>query len=261
MSRMRAPRSILITGGSSGLGEALACAYAAPGATVALSGRDPERTEGVAAGCRARGAAATGRIVDVTDRADLRDWIATADRAAPLDLVIANAGISDGPPGGGESEAEARHILATNIDGVVNTVLPALDIMLARPKRDGLRGQIAIMSSLAGFRGYPGAPSYAASKAAIRVWGEALRARHHTDGVHVSVICPGFVATPMTEGGHFPQPFKMSAARAARIIVRGLARDRGRIAFPLPTYFLAWLAGALPDVVCDPLLRRMGRKP
>ncbi len=257
---MRAPRSILITGGSSGLGAALALAYAAPGVALALSGRDPARTEAVAELCRAKGAAATGRICDVTDRGDMRAWIAEADRTAPLDLVVANAGISDGPPDGGESEDETGHILAVNIDGVVNTVLPAIELMQARPAQDGVRGQIAIMSSLAGFRGYPGAPAYAASKAAIRVWGESLRARHHAEGILVSVICPGFVATPMTEGGHFPQPFKISAERAVRIVRSGLARDRGRIAFPFPTYFLAWLGATLPERMTDPALRRMARR-
>ncbi len=257
---MAAPRSILITGGSSGLGAALALNYAGPGVTLALSGRDASRTEGVAAACRAKGAAAAGQVIDVTDREGMRGWVAASDRAAPLDLVIANAGISDGPPTGGELEDEARRILAINVDGVVNTVLPAIAAMQARPGADGVRGQVAIMSSLAGFRGHPGAPSYAASKAAVRVWGEALRARYHGEGIRVSVICPGFVATPMTEGGHFPQPFKMSAERAAAIVMRGLARDRGRIAFPLPMYALAWLAGALPDVASDPLLRRLGRR-
>ncbi len=257
---MQAPRSILITGGSSGIGAALARAYAAPGVTIALSGRDPERTEAVAAECRAKGAAATGRVADVTDREDMRGWIAERDRAAALDLVIANAGISDGSGRGDEAEDQARRIFSINVDGVFNTVFPAIEAMRGRAPRDGVRGQIAIMSSLAGFRGYPGAPAYCASKAALRSWGEALRGQLYAEGIRVSVICPGFVTTRMTEGNHFPQPFLMSAERAAGIVVRGLARDRGRIAFPFPTYFLAWLGGALPDRVCEPFMRRLPKK-
>jgi short-subunit dehydrogenase len=76
----------------------------------------------------------------------------------------------------------------------------------------------------------------------------------------VSVICPGFVTTPMTDGATFPQPFKMGAERAARIVKRGLAKNRARIAFPLPTYFAAWLGIALPERLVDPLIRRMPKK-
>ena len=257
---MRAPRSILITGASSGIGRALALAYAAPGVALALGGRDAARTESVAAACRSLGAESVGRIADVTDADAMRGWIGEADAARPLDLVIANAGIGGVSGPDGEPEVQAREIIAVNVDGVLNTVYPAIAAMRAREKRDGVRGQIAIMSSLAGFRGYPGAPAYAASKAAVRSWGESLRGEFYNDGIMVSVICPGFVETPMTEENHFPQPFKMSAERAARIVKRGLARNRARIAFPLPTYMAAWLGVALPEWICDALVRRLPRK-
>ena len=84
-------------------------------------------------------------------------------------------------------------------------------------------GQIAIMSSLAGFRGLPGAPAYAASKAAARSYGEALRGSLHRHGVSVSVVCPGFVRTSMTDANSFAMPMMMEAEQAARIIRRGLA--------------------------------------
>ena len=119
---------------------------------------------------------------------------------------------------------------------------------------------IAIMASLAGFHGYPGAPAYVASKNAVRAWGESLRGELYGEGIRVSVICPGFVATPMTDGATFPQPFKIGPERAAEIIKRGLARDRSRIAFPWPTYFAAWLGIALPERMVDPLIRRMPKK-
>ena len=121
-------------------------------------------------------------------------------------------------------------------------------------------GQIAIVSSLASFRGFPGAPAYSASKAAVRVWGEALRARHREDGIAVSVICPGFVVSRMTDRNLFPMPLLMTADRAARIIRRGLARNRGRIAFPWPTYFVSWLLGVLPPFLGDRLLKDAPRK-
>jgi short-subunit dehydrogenase len=116
------------------------------------------------------------------------------------------------------------------------------------------------MSSLASFRGFPGAPTYCASKAAVRVWGEALRGDLSRHGIEVSVICPGFVVSRMTGKNDFPMPLLMSAERAAAIIKRGLARNRGRIAFPFSMYALSWLLGALPPVLTDPLLRRLPKK-
>lgn len=249
------PRSILITGASSGIGAALARAYAAPGVRLALSGRDRERLDAVVASCRDLGAETEGAVLDVTDRAAMRDWVAAAHREIPLDLVVANAGISAGASGGGETEAQARSIFETNFDGVLNTVFPAIDAM--RPRR---RGQIALMSSAAAFRGFPGAPAYSATKAAVRVYGEALRGALYKDGIAVSVICPGFVRSRMTAVNRFRMPLLMDAERAAAIIRRGLARDKSRIAFPWPTYFLAWLTGSLPPGLTDPFFRRLPAK-
>jgi short-subunit dehydrogenase len=257
---MRFPRSILITGASSGIGHALARVYAASGVTLTLGGRDTTRLNAIVAECRARGAVVRSFAADVTDIAAMRGHVEDADRANPLDLVVANAGISEISGPGGETEEQARRIYAVNVEGVMNTVFPAIDAMRARPANDGVRGQIAIMASLAGFHGYPGAPAYVASKNAVRAWGESLRGELYRDGIRVSVICPGFVATPMTAGASFPQPFKISAERAAEIVKRGLARDRSRIAFPWPTYFAAWLGIALPERMVVPLIRRMPNK-
>jgi short-subunit dehydrogenase len=252
---MTAPASILITGASSGLGEALAAAYAKPGVTLFLCGRDAGRLEAVAATCRSRGATAEARVLDVADRAGMEAWIVACDQARPLDLVIANSGISAGSGGHGESAEQTRAIFAVNFDGVVNTVLPAIAAM--RPRR---RGRIAIMSSLAGFRGMPGAPAYGASKGAVRLWGEGLRGWLAGDGIGVSIICPGFVTTRMTAVNRFPMPFLMDAERAAAIIVRGLEENRGRIAFPWPMLALAWLIAALPDRLADWVTRGLPKK-
>lgn len=252
---MNPPRSILITGASSGIGAALAVEYAAAGGRLALCGRDAGRLENVADICRNRGAGVEARVVDVADAEALAGWIAAVDDAAPLDLVIANAGISGGRQGAGSGDDATRQILRINVDGTVNTVLPALARMRAR----GV-GQIALMSSLAGFRGFSGAPAYSASKAAVRSWGEALRGRYARDGIAVNVICPGFVESRITAGNPFPMPFLMTAEKAARIIRRGLARNRGRIAFPWPMYALAWLGVALPDALVDPIIRRLPTK-
>jgi short-subunit dehydrogenase len=122
------------------------------------------------------------------------------------------------------------------------------------------RGHIAITSSIAGFRGMPGAPAYSASKAAVKAYGEALRGWLAADGVRVSVICPGYVESRMTAGNAFPMPFLMSAERAARIIKRGIEHNRARIVFPWPTATAAWLLGFLPPAWTDPLLTRLPKK-
>lgn len=252
---MREPRHILITGASSGLGEALAKAYARAGVRLALGGRNRERLEAVAAGCRASGAEVTTGVLDVTDAAGLAAWIEREDRIAPLDLIIANAGASAGTGSGGETAEQARRIFAVNLDGVVNTLQPAIRLMAARG-----HGQLALMSSLASFRGFPGAPAYCASKAAVRVYGEALRGALARHGIAVSVICPGFVRTPMTAVNKFPMPFLMKADRAAAIIRRGLARRKARIAFPRRLYAMTWLLAALPPGVTDHWLATLPEK-
>lgn len=258
---MRDPKSILITGASSGIGEALAIDYAAPGVFLALTGRDAARTEAVAAACRARGADVLAEIVGAEDAAAMPDFVARAHARRPLDLVIANAGISAGSGGKGESAAQARRIFDVNVQGVVNTVAPAIELMLAKPSTGAApRGQIAIVASLAGYRGFPGAPAYCASKAAVKVWGEGLRGELHAHGIEVTVVCPGYVRTRMTEGNTFPMPLLMDADRAVRIIRRGLERNKARIAFPWRLAFLVNLIASLPPAWTDPLFRRLPKK-
>ena len=249
------PSSILITGASSGIGRALAIGYAQPGARLFLSGRDSARLAETHAACASRGAAVEAETVDVTDRVAMSAWIVRADAAGALDLVIANAGISGGTGGRGEDEAQTRAIFDVNFNGVVNTVWPAIRAM--RPRR---AGQIAIVSSLAGYRGLPGAPAYAASKAAAKTWGEGLRGWLKPDGISVNVVCPGFVTTRLTAANRFPMPFMMDADKAARIIAEGLRRDQPRISFPWQTAFLTWLFAALPPAWTDPLLARIPKK-
>ncbi len=250
---MRVPEAnnILITGASSGIGQALALAYAAPGVTLHLSGRDTKRTESVAQACRDRGADARPRVIDVTEAAAMAAWIAEADAATPLDLVIANAGVSNSTSGAGGDAEKARLIFRTNVGGVVNTVLPAIDAMKPRG-----RGQIALIASIAGFRGLPTSSAYSASKAAVKNWGEALRGELWQTGLRVNVVCPGWVTSRITDANKFPMPMLMQADKAAGIIKRGLARDKARIVFPWPMHLGVWLLSLLPPAWTDPILIR-----
>lgn len=256
---MKTPKSILITGASSGIGAALALHYAAPGVRLVLSGRDEGRLAEISESCRKKGAETETKTLDVTDRAAMQDWIESADSTTPLDLVIANAGISAGMGGNacanGENPGQVRRIFDVNLYGVLNTIDPILPRMTARG-----RGQIALMSSLAGFRGWPGAPAYAASKAAVRSFGEGLGGAMARRGVLISVICPGFVESRMTAVNTFPMPFLMSAEKAAEIIARGLARGKTRIAFPWPVYAFVWLGALIPDGLARAAMSRLPAK-
>ena len=241
--------SILITGASSGIGEALAERYAAPGVFLALSGRDQTRLDDVAERCRSRDAAVSAKVIDVTNQQAIDKWISGIDHDHPLDLVIANAGVSADTSGLPETADRAARVLEINVQGVLNTILPVLPLMQERKS-----GQVALMSSLAAFRGLPSAPAYSASKAWVRSYAEGLRGRYAPDGVGVSVICPGFVKSRITDHNTYKMPFFMDAPKAARIIEKGLSRNKSRIAFPYPMHFMVWLIQALPPSWSDRLL-------
>lgn len=246
---------IVITGASSGIGQALAKQYARPGILLALTGRDASRLRAVAETCRQRGAAVEAETVPVTDHAAMQAFIGRIATKARLDLVIANAGVSGGFKDWDDFDAYVRGITSVNIDGVLNTVNPAIPIMV---KQGG--GQIAIVSSIAGLLAMPGAVPYSATKHFARAYAEELRGRLAQEGVRVSAICPGFVTTRMTARNKFPMPFLMDEHRAARIIRDGLARNQGRIAFPWPMLAMVRLLGLLPYPLLDWLLRRSPAK-
>ena len=234
--------SIVITGASSGIGEALALDYAEPAIALALTGRDKARLETVASACRAKGATVVAETTDVVDREALASWLTAFDDSHPVDLLIANAGVSiDKDNSSLDDFSVIRRTFDINVGGVLNTVEPLLTRLIARRQ-----GQIAVMASLASFIGLPYAASYNASKAAVRVWGESIRYPLRKQGIGVSVICPGFVTTRLTADAPFPMPFLMSATRASAIIRRGLARNEPRIAFPIGTKAAVWLGQTLP---------------
>lgn len=254
------PMSILITGASSGIGGALAREYAAAGVHLALSGRDTKRLEDVAVQCRALGASVTAATIDATDQSAMQTWMADIDQAHPLDLVIANAGISRGSGNAGETEAQARAIFDVNLNGVLNTVWPAIKAMRTRGG-----GHIVILGSLAGLTPLPGAPAYSASKAAVKAYGEALSGALKPDGIVVTTICPGFIESRITQNNPFPMPLLMTAPKAARLMRRGLdkARTSGRVSlmFPWPLVALTWLVSVLPPCLRVWVLSQAPKKP
>lgn len=251
---MRAPfRVAVITGASSGLGAALAAAYAGPQTALGLVGRNHDRLDKTATACRAAGAMVETVAMDVADGPALAAWLAEFDRAHPVELVVANAGISAGPAPdqpGEPAEATLRQ-LSTNLLGAVHTIAPLVPPMCARG-----RGQIVVIASVAAYRGLAYSPGYCASKAGVRAYGEGLRAHLAPHGVGVTVVCPGFFGSPMTERWHGPMPFLLSGDRAARRVKRGIDGGRRRVSFPWPLVVAMRFCDLAPAVIGDEIVRR-----
>jgi short-subunit dehydrogenase len=244
--------NIVITGASNGLGAALAQLYARPGVMLALIGRDQARLEHVATACRTGGAAVTIGRLDVADATAMGSWLQAFDRSHPVDLVIANAGISLGEAADGTPEGldAFTQLITINLLGAANTIEPLMPAMVSRGS-----GQIALVSSVAGFRGLPYSPGYSASKAGLRAYGEALRAALRPRGIAVSVVSPGFFDTDMTKQFRGSKPFMISVARAAELTKNGLDKRRSRIVFPEILGLGLRLADLLPAWLGDVILR------
>jgi len=223
----------LITGASSGIGEALAIASARRGDRLFICGRNKERLETVAARCRELGAPVRADTVDIADESAARSWIESCDDEAHLDRVFANAGVATGE----ESEANVRRTFAINVGGTVNTVMPAIERKA---------GHIIMTASIAGYGPLKSCPSYSATKSCIKTWGLSLRGMLAGKGIKVSVICPGFVRSRITDRNTCPMPFFMEADAAAELILDRVDRNVGLIAFPWPMRFATWLLSALP---------------
>ncbi len=250
--RFSTPNAVLISGGSSGIGEALAVACAKRGVrNIFICGRNAERLAAVLKRCEAAAPAGAGPIrvvgreLDVTDSRQTRDWVRECDGIAPLEVVFSNAGIGTGD----ENEENVRRTFATNVGGGLNVVLPAIEAFRKRRGDDGggsNRRQIVITASIAGYAPLSTCPSYAATKAAMKSWGLSLRGMLKREGMAVNVVCPGFVRSRITERNTCPMPFFMEADKAANVILDRVDRNVGLIAFPWPMRLGVWLMSILP---------------
>lgn len=246
---------VLITGATGAIGQALAEAYAAPGVSLVLLGRRSGVLRVLAARCEARGAQVRTTVLDLRDRVALRMWLdGLVDEALP-DLAIVNAGVnlSASQPGRGEDWDEVDGLLELN----VRASLKIAHALGERMRHRGA-GQIALMSSQAAWRGLPITPSYSASKAALKAYGEALRDGLARYGVRVNVVMPGYVSSPMCAAMLGPKPFEWDAARAARHIRRGLSANHARISFPFPLSLGCWLLAGLPPGLSGRVLNWLG---
>ena len=236
-------KTLVITGASQGLGEAVALAYAAKGVRLGLIGRNAARLNTVAKQCRAQGAVVDCGVLDVRDRETMREWLVAFDAQSPVDAIIANAGIAVGTSleGMPESTDDVYRLFDINLYGALNSIWPLLPAM-----RNRRSGHIVFISSLQAFTPLPDAPAYSASKAALYSYALAMRESVAADGVKVCVVCPGFVASAMSNAYQGRKLFEMSAHDAARRIQKGIARNTPVIAFPKILAFLARQQQALP---------------
>lgn len=154
----------------------------------------------------------------------------------------------------GEEQEQIEELIDINIKGVLNIINPVQRIMMEQKN-----GQIVIMSSLASFKAVPGSESYSASKAYVRVFGEGLRLKLAKFNIKVNVICPGYVKTPLTYLNNFPMPFLMSSKKAAKIIKKGLDKNKSRIAFPWVLYGLILFITSLPVRLSDYIFMKLPR--
>ena len=246
---------IFITGASSGIGMALARAYAARGATLGLVARRGEALTALLAELGVPGAVYP---LDVTDAAALHD--AAHDFCARFglpDVVIANAGVSAGTLTEIEEDLTAfRRVMDVNVFGMAATFAP----FAARMKARG-HGRLVGIASVAGIRGLPGAEAYSASKAAAISYLESLRLELREAGVRVVTIAPGYIETPMTAVNTYRMPFLMPVTDAAERFVRAIDRGTSYTVIPWPMGIVAKLLRLLPNAIYDRLFARAPRKP
>ena len=245
-------KNILITGASSGIGSALARAYAAPNVRLILLARNLVKLKQVSEQCEVLHAKVECYSADVTQTHALQTLIQDIDSKHPIDLIICNAGVTNsiGENGEAESWEAICKVMDTNCYGVLASLNPLISLMQARNK-----GQIAIVSSLGAYRGMPITPAYCASKAAIKSYGEALRGWLVEDGIKVSVICPGFVESDLSAQFSGDKPMMIPAEKAASIIKTGLSKNKANISFPFPLNLGMWFLAILPAGISDWFMR------
>ncbi len=242
-----------VTGASRGIGRAVARALAEDGWTVAASARDTDALADLAAECAELSGVIHTFPLDITDADAAARAVADIEgELGDIALAILNAGTHEPVDGRALTLAPYRRLMEINYMGTVNCLVPVAERCVARG-----RGRIAVVASLAGYRGLPTASAYGATKAALINMCEALRPELEAAGVILSVVNPGFVRTPLTDRNPFPMPFLMDVEPAARRLLRAVAGDRFEITFPRRFAFLMKVLRVLPYGLFFALTRRI----
>lgn len=247
-------RCILITGATGAIGGALAYEYAMLDVVLLLQGRNEKRLEELAKICRDQGATVVTHVVDLRDQTALFAWIKEIS-SYPLDLVIVNAGMNTHIGAHGEAEPwrDVEAILDINLKAAIAITQGVLPSM-----REKKKGQIALVSSLAAYFGLPVTPTYCASKAGLKAYGEALRGWLAPEGIKINVIMPGYIQSPMCDEMPGPKPFLWTPKQAAKAIKKGLEKDKARISFPFPLNFGTWWLAVLPASLSGRIVAWLG---
>jgi short-subunit dehydrogenase len=246
---------VVITGASSGIGAALAREYGRRGATLGLIARRAEALQGMLRELACPVAVYPADVRDVAAvSAAARDFHASFGGA---DVVIASAGVSAGTLTERlEDYAVFQEIFDINVMGMVNTFAPFIAHMRAAGA-----GTLVGIGSVAGFRGLPGASAYSASKAAAITYLESIRVELRGSGISVVTICPGYIATAMTQNNPYPMPFLMPADQAARCMARAIDRRKRYVVIPWQMGVVGALLKIMPRPIYDVLFARAPRKP
>ena len=249
---------VFITGATSGLGQALALHYLQQGANLALVAR---RTEVIKSWLEAYKISADSYAIYSADVADPSSLAVAAQdcvaRQGVPDVVIANAGISIGVDSSRPEDIDVMaRILSTNVVGVAATFGPFINAMVARGS-----GTLVGIGSVAGIRGLPGHGGYCASKAAVISYCESLRGELRGSGVTVVTICPGYIATPLTQNNSYSMPFLMQADVFAEEAFETIEAQVSYRVIPWQMGVVAKLLRLLPNWLFDKALAGRPRKP
>ncbi len=245
------PRA-LVTGASSGLGREMARQLAGRGWRVAITGRRESELEETARLVGARGGECLTLVGSVAEAETVqRHYLSIRERWGGLDLAILNAGISDSVCARRFRASPYHDVFATNVGGAVNWLEAVLPDMVAAGS-----GTVAGMSSLAAWRGLPGAGAYSASKAALSTLLESTRVDLRGTGVDVVTVCPGFIRNG--SGDEAGKPFLMDLDEGVRRILEGIERKRRLVHFPWQlSYFMRYVVRNLPELCYDWLIAKV----
>lgn len=239
-----------MTGGSTGIGSELVVQLARKRVAVAASARSADKLEALARSS----VGVTPVPLDVTDASAAQAAHARISaELGPIDLAVLNAGVWHPMKASAYDAALARQSMQVNYEGITNVLQPLIAGMLARGK-----GHIALVASVAGYRGLPMAAAYAPTKAAVISLAEVLRLELSRHGITVSIVNPGFVETPMTAVNAFPMPYIIKADDAAARIIRGLERGKYEIAFPWQLVAMLKILRLMPNGLFLRVAGRLG---
>ena len=245
-----------VSGASTGLGRAVALALADGGWTVAVTGRSPVDLETLVAAC----ADCSGKVVaypgDVTKGGIVAQIVKRIEaKQGPIVLAVLAPSEDESAPAGNLSREVLEEVFTASFVAVTNALLPLAPVM-----RQRRRGQIAILSSVAGYGGLPTMRAIGAAKAALINLAESMQADLAADGVRLQVVTPGPLGAPDEGAGVLVRSAYLPFDRAAERLIAGLSNPVGfEIAFPRR---VAWLMKALnlvPYPLYFALTRRAGR--